>query len=120
MTELMSRKTFRRGDTTAQELQQVVDKVLAELAEPDSEAARNARAAGVRLEDLGDARVQIREGEQGAEPILTTILVGIAISAGSKVAESLWKDILWPRLRRRLGAKALGEPVPDPPAPEGA
>jgi hypothetical protein len=120
MTELMSVMTFRRGDTTAQELQQIVDEVLAELAEPDSEAARSARSAGVELGDLTGAQVLIREGEQGAEPILTTILVGIAISASSKVAESLWNDILWPRLRRRLGARALGDPVSDASAPEGA
>ena len=31
-----------------------------------------------------------------------------AWGAGSKVAESLWKDVLWPRIRRRLGVRALG------------
>ena len=33
--------------------------------------------------------VEVREGRQGAEPILTTILVGIAVKAGSTVAETL-------------------------------
>ena len=56
---------------------------------------------------MADARAEVTDSEHGAEPILTTIIVGIAVSAGSKVAESLWKDVLWPRIRppaRRPGA----------------
>ena len=53
--------------------------------------------------------MQVTEGQQGAEPVLTTILVGIVVSIGSKVAESLWKDVLWPRIRRRLGWTAVKE-----------
>jgi hypothetical protein len=107
-------KEFRRGDASADQLQEVVDQVLAELKEPDSEAARAARAAGLERPDLAGAEVQVREGQQGAEPVLTTILVGIIISAGSKVAESLWKDVIWPRIRRRLGWTAVKEEVAEP------
>jgi hypothetical protein len=119
MTDL-TLKTFRRGDATAAEIQQAINEVLVELNEPHTEAANAARATGLTVEDLAGAAVEVREGEQGVEPILTTILVGIAISAGGKVAESLWKDILWPRIRRRLGATALKEPVLDPDATEGS
>ena len=99
---------FERGDATATEIEDVARAVLAELREPDSEASAAARTAGLDPAVLADARAEVTDGEHGAEPILTTIVVGIAVSAGSKVAESLWKDVLWPRIRRRLGARALG------------
>ena len=118
MTDLAFNQEFRRGDATADELQEVVDELLAELEEPDSEAAQRARRLGLRPEELARATVRIREGAQGLEPVSTSILVGIAISAGGKVAESLWKDILWPRLRRRLGGTAVKEPVDDLPTTE--
>jgi hypothetical protein len=105
------RKEFRRGDASADKLQEVVDEVLAELSAPDSEAAQAARAAGLDGQELAQAKVEVTEGQQGVEPVLTTILVGIIVSAGSKVAESLWKDVIWPRIRRRLGWSAVKEEV---------
>jgi hypothetical protein len=99
---------FERGDATATEIQDVAREVLTELREPGSEASAAAGTAGLDPADVADARAEVTDGEHGAEPILTTIIVGIAVSAGSKVAESLWKDVLWPRIRRRLGARALG------------
>ena len=111
MTEVILHKEFRRGDAGADELQQVVDEVLAELDEPDSETRRVAQEAGLADEDLAGVEVTVTEGQQGAEPVLTTILVGILVSAGSKVAESLWKDVIWPRIRRRLGWNAIKDEV---------
>jgi hypothetical protein len=109
MDERTSEMTFRRGDATSDRLQEVVDEVLGELAVPGSEAAQSAEAAGVRADDVADAQARILEGQQGLEPILTTIVVTIAVKAGSDVAETLWTEVIWPRLRRRLGVRALGE-----------
>jgi hypothetical protein len=105
--------TFERGDQSAEDLQRVVDEAVAELADPTTDAAARAVAAGLDPRALAPARVEVREGGQGAEPILTSIVVGIAVHAGSKVAETLWREVLWPRLRRRLGATAVG-PARDP------
>src|SRR5688572_25695278 len=102
---------FARGDATADEIQSVVDEVLAGLADPSSDAAAAARRAGAEPADLAGATVTVREGAQGAEPILTTILVGIAVSAGSKVAETIWTSVIWPYVRRRLGVTAVGERI---------
>jgi hypothetical protein len=102
---------FARGDATAHEIQSVVDDLVVRLADPSSEAARAARRAGVEPAELAAATVRVREGEQGAEPVLTTIVVGIAVSAGSRVVETLWRDVIWPHVRRRLGVSALGERV---------
>lgn len=102
--------TFRRGDASADELQAVVDEVLAELAVPGSEADSNARDVGLEPGNLGPAAVTVREGEQGADPFTVSIIVSIAVSAGSVVAKSIWTDVIWPRIKRRLGVRALEEP----------
>lgn len=101
--------TFERGDAGADDIQKSVDEIVAQLSEPDSEVAAAAREAGLDTADLGSVKVDVREGRQGAEPILTTILVGIVIHAGSAMADTLWREVIWPRLRRRLGARVLGE-----------
>jgi hypothetical protein len=108
MSAEMTLRRFQRGDATASEIQDVAREVLAELRRPGTEANATARTAGLDPGTLADARTEVTDGEQGVEPVLTTIVVGIAVSAGSKVAESLWKDVLWPRIRRRLGVRALG------------
>ncbi|MGH3910525.1 MAG: hypothetical protein ACRDRM_06800 [Pseudonocardiaceae bacterium] len=109
MAPFVSEQRYQRGDASAEQLQEVVDAVLEQLAEPDSDVAHAARAAGLEPAELSGVSAEVREGEQGAEPVLTTIVVGIAVAAGSKVAETLWKEVIWPRLRRHLGVKALGE-----------
>ncbi|MGH3937491.1 MAG: hypothetical protein ACRDTG_02480 [Pseudonocardiaceae bacterium] len=109
MAVVMSEQWYQRGDASAAELQDVVDGILGQLEEPDSDVAHAARAAGLEPAELSGASAEIREGAQGAEPILTTIVVGITVAAGSKIAETLWTEVIWPRLRRRLGAKAIGE-----------
>ncbi len=100
---------FQRGDAGASEIQASVDEILAQLGDPDSDASGAARAAGLDPADLDNVTVEVREDRQGAEPALTAILVGIAIKAGSTVAETLWREVIWPRLRRRLGARVLGD-----------
>lgn len=118
MTLAMSEKRYQRGDASAAQLQEVIDEVLEQLAKPDSEAAHAARAADLQPAELSGVRVEVREAEQGAEPVLTTIVVGIAVAAGSKIAGTLWDEVIWPRLRRRLGARALGAHTAAPGATE--
>ena len=99
---------FERGDAGADEIQLSVDEILAQLTDTTSEASGAARAAGIEPAGLEGVTVEVREGRQGAEPILTTILVSVAVKAGSTAAETLWREVIWPRLRRRLGTRVLG------------
>jgi hypothetical protein len=108
MALAISEQRYQRGDASAAQLQEVIDEVLEQLTVPDSEAAHAARAADLQPVQLSGVRIEVREAEQGAEPVLTTIAVGIAVAAGSKIAGTLWDEVIWPRLRRRLGARALG------------
>ena len=110
---------FQRGDTGAAEIQAAVDDVLASLADPGSDTARAAREAGLDPAGLAGTAVRVREGKQGAEPLLTTIVVGIAVKVGSSAVEALWREVIWPALRRRLGTGALGRRLADSSGAEG-
>lgn len=104
---------YQRGDASADEIQGVVDEVLRELSFPGSEAAQEASAAGFDPGQLADARITVTEGAQGAEPFLTAVLIGIVVSLGSKAAEAFWQEIVWPRIKKRLGAAALRDSEDD-------
>lgn len=99
---------FRRGQVSASEIQETVDQVLAELGEPDSEAAELAREAGLEPAELASASISVRE-EPGFDPVTTAIIVGISINVGSHIAVKLWDNVIWPRLKRDRGGQAVGE-----------
>jgi hypothetical protein len=110
MSVVTTRKRFVRGGASASRIQDVAREILAELDDPASEASGAARRAGLSRAELVGVRVEVTEAEHGADPFLTPIIVGIVVSVGSQVVESLWEDVLWPRIRRRLGADAIGKP----------
>lgn len=104
---------YQRGDAGADEIQAVVDETLTALRGPgDGEA----EAVGIDPDLLAGATIEVREGAHGADPILTPILIGISIGAATKVAGSLWDDLIWPVLRKRLGARVLGDKQAESPA----
>jgi hypothetical protein len=84
---------FAYGAASAAELQAVIDEVLAE--DP---------VAGLRSGDI-----TVREEGHGVEPITTAIVVGFLLKGGAKVASDVWSDVLWPRLKKRIGTDAVGE-----------
>lgn len=113
MSTVTATLRYTRGSASGVEIEDTARAVLAELNDPASDAAAAAKRAGLDPAALKGARVDVAETEHGADPFLTPILIGIAVSAGSKVAETLWKEVLWPRIRRSLGADALGDRQPE-------
>lgn len=101
---------FARGGAGAREIQEVVDEVLSELRRPDSEAS--VQAQPILSEDLpaDELDIQVREEQSGMDPALTTIFVTIAAGLGTDILVKLWEELIWPRVRRRLGVDAVGRP----------
>lgn len=108
MTVDVAELRFRRGQVGARPLQDEAKAVLAELNDPTSEAAEAARREGLDIDQIRAARITIEEEGQGVEP-LTTILVTIGVAVGKSVALKVWEKLIWPRVERKFGVKALGE-----------
>jgi hypothetical protein len=98
---------FERGDASAEEIADAVADILADSDQADGDLAKRAAEAGLDPAQLPELRITVREGAQGLEPILTSIIIGIAARAGSSVAEAFWTKVIWPQVRRRLGARSL-------------
>ena len=123
MEHSTSELKFRRGDASAEDIQDVIDTVLVELTDNRSDAFRAALAAGLTPEELDGIEIRVEEDGHGLDPITAAIVIGIATHAGSNVVDSLWDGVIWPRVRARLGARTLGEPTSSgasgPAAPSG-
>lgn len=88
-----TRRKFERGNMSPRELQEILDAAVAEL------------PADVR-DEIAEARVSA--DEEGVDPA-SAIIIGIAIKAGSHVAEKVFDELIWPRLKGKLDDDSLGE-----------
>jgi N-acetylglucosamine kinase-like BadF-type ATPase len=100
---------FARDQKGATEIQRVVDDVLRELGDPNSEAAKRAKKADLERQQLASASVKVTESGQGVDPVSITILVTIAGGVGTHIATKLWDEVVWPHVKRELGGRAVGK-----------
>jgi hypothetical protein len=100
---------FERGQASVREVQEVVDQVLAELRDPDSESAKLAREAGLDPEQLASAQVTVSEEGAKVDPVTATILITIAAPITVHIATKFWDDVIWKRLVPPHGGKAVGK-----------
>lgn len=108
----MSNKTmvylrFADGATEAGDLEQEIAQVLHEFADPASEASRSAAVAGLEPSDMADAQAAVTADAKGFGPVV--IVVAISVPVASHVVNKFWDDVIWPRIKSKLGADALGE-----------
>jgi hypothetical protein len=98
--------TFASGKAPIDEIQEELDAISKELRDPNSDAARRAAELGVDPSQLPsfEAKVETKQGFAGAD-----ILIQIGIAIAKDVAEKLWTDVIWPRIRKRIGPDGLGE-----------
>jgi len=108
MTEDAVELRFQHGQASAARIQEAVDEVLVDLADPRSRAAELARDARLDPDALAKATVSVEEEGQGFDPLTTTILLTIATDVGAHLIKQFWDAVIWPRIRARLGVDALG------------
>lgn len=99
---------FGRGQASPDEIQAVVDEVLAECREGKTEANSHAEAARISPNELRRATVTVSEDRHGADPTVVAIIVAVTGGLAKDAVLRLWDNVVWPRLRRRLGGQALG------------
>ena len=101
--------SFARGRADAEALQEVIDETLAALRGSDDEVLKQLKAAGFELRQIASVDVSVREDAQGANAVVTGIIVAVAGGISKDAAVAFWNRVLWPRIRRRLGSDAVGE-----------
>jgi hypothetical protein len=88
---------YSRGSANARALQVTIDELLRELPPEDAAALE---------------RVTAKEGEQGIEPVVTTIIITIVTNVGTEIAIGAWRRLL-AKIKGRLGEDAIGEQEED-------
>jgi hypothetical protein len=114
--ESVTELKFKPGQATVDELQEVIDDVLAALQDPDSEASAAAQKAGIARDDVIELGVTAREDKPGfvLEAILIAFATGAGGGAGKQLANRMWDKVLWPAIKRSpLGGKAVGDKAED-------
>jgi hypothetical protein len=101
--------SYGYGTRSGRQIQTAVDQIVSDLADPQSDIAQDAIRLGLDPIELNDLKVTVREDKQGVEPVSTTILIAILTKLGTYAAEQAWEKLIWPAVRRRLDARALGE-----------
>jgi hypothetical protein len=98
---------FSGGALTADSLEAEIASFMQELADPRSDVAQLAEAAGLQPERLSQATVKVTQTTKGFGPV--AIVVMIVAPVASHLIDKFWDDVIWPTLKKRSGADALGK-----------
>jgi hypothetical protein len=98
---------FRGHAATVEDLQAEISAALRELGDPASSFANRASEADFNAAEFAGAEVSVAEDAKGFGEVL--ILITIAAPAATHIINKVWDDLIWPRIKSRLGADALGE-----------
>jgi hypothetical protein len=104
-----------RDGANAEQIQETLDAILAEIASDESELAAEARRAGLAPGET--LTITVEETAPGFIPLAALALVFVKAAgtgAGGYAARRLWEDVIRPEVRRRRGANAVGRDVEPP------
>jgi hypothetical protein len=102
--------SYQSGRASIDDLQTELSEALTELATPGSELAVAAVALGAVPQDLTEAQGTISQQGKGFGAVI--VLFTILAPVENHILRNIWDDLIWPRIKARLGADALGQKQP--------
>jgi hypothetical protein len=100
---------YRSGAANIRDLQTEISSALKELGDPDSEIAYAASDFGLASDEFAQAEGSVNQEGKGFGDAI--ILIAIFAPAGNHALRNVWDDLIWPRIKSRLGADAIGDEV---------
>jgi hypothetical protein len=100
---------FEPGTSRPGQLEEEISAMLLELADSSSELAERAKEDGFTPQSFTGAHVEVTQEGKGFGEVV--ILVAIGSSVAGHMIEKAWDDLIWPRIKGRLGADALGKKI---------
>lgn len=98
---------FSAGEVDAQNLEAEISSILLEFTDPESDTALSANAVGLSPAAMAGAQATVKKEAKGFAPV--AILIVIAAPIAVHTIDKFWDDVIWPRLKSRLGGDALGK-----------
>jgi hypothetical protein len=104
---------FEPGAVRLDQIRAAISDILNEFADPTSELAAVAERVGIASEELAGGDVEVTQERKGfgAETVLIIIGINAVGSSVSHVVNKLWDEVIWPRLKAKFGADALGKQI---------
>jgi hypothetical protein len=100
---------FRPGASSVNDLEAELTSALEELADPGSDLARLASGIGIAAPEFADARGSVDQEGKGFGDVV--VLIAIFAPAANHALRNVWDEVIWPRLKSRLGADAIGDEI---------
>lgn len=97
---------YEPGAVSIDDLQAEISSALEELADPDSDLARAASGIGIATGEFAGAEGSVDQEGKGFGDVI--ILITIFAPAANHAIRNVWDEIIWPRIKSRLGADAIG------------
>jgi hypothetical protein len=98
---------FQSGASNVNDLKAELASALEELADPGSDLARLASGIGIAAREFADARGSVDQEGKGFGDVV--VIIAIFAPAANHALRNVWDEVIWPRLKSRLGADAVGE-----------
>jgi hypothetical protein len=95
------------GKGNVEDIEAEISSIMAELADPASEPAQSAADAGLDPADMSGAQVAVAKESKGFGPV--AIVIAIAVPVAAHIVNKFWDDVIWPRIKDRLGADSVGK-----------
>jgi hypothetical protein len=97
---------FVGGAGEPEEIEAEIMSIFRDLTDPTSEVAESASAAELELPEMRGAQAKVTKEAKGFGPVV--ILIAISVPAATHIVNQLWDDVIWPRIKKKLGADTLG------------
>jgi hypothetical protein len=102
---------FSSAGANLDDLESAVASLLNELRDPRTEIAQAAGHIGIAPEEFAGAEGSVdQEGKGFGDVIVIVALIAPTINHSLR---NVWDDLLWPHIKRALGADALGDELPE-------
>lgn len=100
---------YEPGASSVSDLDAEISSALEELADPDSDLAQVASRIGVEAREFAGARGSADQEGKGFGDVV--VLIAIFAPAANHALRNVWDEVIWPRVKSRLGADAIGSEV---------
>ena len=100
---------FRSASVSLDDLESMVSSLFGGLRDPDTEIAQAAVRIGMAPEEFAGAEGSVDQPGKGFGDVV--VIVALFAPALNHSLRTVWDDLLWPRMKRVLGADALGDEV---------
>jgi hypothetical protein len=102
---------FTSASVSLDDLESTVSSLFDGLRDPDTEIARAAARIGMTPEEFAEAEGSVDQEGKGFGDVI--VIVALFAPALNHSLRNVWDDLLWPRVKRVLGADALGDELAD-------